>query len=75
MWGMSYVNNVGWRTLTFCIYETQFSLSLSNTIINESEWTKYEPIAKELHLYYLYLYLVYNFWQYSNLSECVNIAQ
>ena len=29
MCGMSNVNSVGWCTLTLCIYETQFSLSLS----------------------------------------------
>ena len=64
MWGMSYVNNVGWCTLTFCIYVTQFSLSLSNTNINESEWTKHENVPKELYTYIIYLYLVYSIWQY-----------
>ena len=42
----------------------RLSLSLSNTIINESEWTKHGNVAKELYLYYLYLYLVYNVWQH-----------
>ena len=47
------------------LWDSILSLSLSNTTVNESEWTKHENVVKELYTksYIIYLYLVYSIWQ------------